>query len=165
MPSYGKKSLQIRSTIHPVLARLCDAVIKYYDHSLIYGIRIEEEQNDLFSRGLSKLAWPLSKHNADPLAPFPKNLSLAVDVAPYPIPEGWGDLKSRIILARDLEWKERVKFYELMAVFEFEWRRLKETYKGLEKYSLRFGKDWDGDHDYSDQDFDDLVHLEVIIKE
>ena len=162
MPSFGRKSLEVRATINPWLALLCDGVVKFFDITLIQGIRSKEEQNELYGLGLSQLQWPDSNHNADETAAFPDNLSMAVDVSPFPIPEGWGDLKSKMILARDLQWKERVKFYQMMAVFKFEFAMMKDQYEELKNYELRFGADWDGDNDFRDQTFDDLPHIELI---
>lgn len=62
--------------------------------------------------------------------------SLAVDVAPYPI---------------DWEDTERFVAFGEMVI---------ETAKQL-GISLRWGGDWDGDGDRSDQTFDDLVHFEL----
>ena len=162
MSSFGRKSESVKATINPLLAMLCDNVVKYFDISLINGLRRRPEQNRLYDVGLSQKQWPYSNHNVkDEDAPFPDNLSMAVDATPYPIPEGWGDLRSQNAFARDLEWKERVKFYQMMAVFKFEWARLKEKYANLKDYELRFGADWDGDNDFRDQTFDDLPHIEL----
>lgn len=163
MPSFGRKSSAVKETLHPYLALLCDAVVEFYDISLIQGLRRKAEQNRLYSLGLSQKQWPDSNHNVeDENAPSPDNLSMAVDATPFPIPEGWGDLKSQHAFARDLEWKERVKFYQMVAIFKYEWARMQTQYVGLQGYKLRFGADWDGDGDYRDQKFDDLPHVELV---
>lgn len=163
MPSFGRKSESVKATLNPFLAALCDNVVEYFDISLINGLRLRPEQNRLYDLGLSQKKWPDSKHNVkDEDAPFPDNLSMAVDVTPYPIPEGWGDLRSQNAFARDLEWKERVKFYQMVAIFKYEWARMQKTYAGMQGYKLRFGADWDGDNDYRDQGFDDLNHIELV---
>lgn len=73
---------------------------------------------------------------------FPKSKhnsfpAVAVDVAPYPI-----------------DWKDRERFYHfagfVMGV---------AAMMGIE---LRWGGDWDGDGDFSDQSFDDLPHFELL---
>ena len=58
-----------------------NAVIRTYDCTIICGYRSEEEQNEAFRTGHSKLRFPESKHNLSP--------SAAVDVAPHPI--DWND--------------------------------------------------------------------------
>jgi len=171
MPKFGKKSSRIKATIHPYLALLCDNVVKYFDIALVNGLREKEEQNSLFEKKLSKLKWPLSKHNALPENKFPDNLSKAVDVTPFPIPEKWGLLPGlnadkAPITNEDLErinfaWKERVKFYQMAAVFKFVWSMLQESNPALKSFRLRFGIDWDGDSDFRDQEFDDLLHIEL----
>lgn len=62
--------------------------------------------------------------------------SLAVDVAPYPI--DWNDLK---------------RFYHFAGF-------VKGVALGL-GLRIRWGGDWDGDHDFKDQSFNDLVHFEL----
>ncbi len=161
MPNFGRKSQEIKSTINPMLALLCDNVVKYFDITLIQGRRGKTEQNNLFADKLSQLQWPDSKHNADEFAQYPDDLSMAVDVAPWPIPFKWGDLKSRKVVARDLQWKERVKFYQMVAIFKYEWARIQDNNLSARNYELRFGADWDSDNDYRDQSFDDLPHIEL----
>ena len=62
---------------HPDLQHLFNEVIKYIDCTVIFGHRTEEEQEEQFRLGHTKLHFPRSKHNSKP--------SLAVDVVPYPI--------------------------------------------------------------------------------
>lgn len=162
MPRFGKKSTAVRATIRLPLVLLCDSVVKYYDIALLHGRKGKEEQDYNFKNGLSEKPWPTSTHNADPDADYPGNLSKGVDVCPFPVPECFGDLRSNKPAIRDLEWKERVKFYQMMEVFRFEWKRLQDKYEHLKKLKLRCGDDWDGDKDYRDQKFDDLIHIELV---
>jgi peptidoglycan L-alanyl-D-glutamate endopeptidase CwlK len=81
MPSYSKTSLKRLSTCDERLQILFHEVIKYYDCSILCGHRGQEEQDEAYRKGYSKLKFPRSKHNALP--------SKAVDVAPYPI--DWND--------------------------------------------------------------------------
>ena len=81
MPKFGKRSKAKLETCHPDLQRLFNEVIKHFDCSILQGERGEEEQNEYYRTGKSKLKFPQSKHNSSP--------SLAVDVAPYPI--DWND--------------------------------------------------------------------------
>lgn len=61
----------------------------------------------------------------------------AVDVAPYPI-----------------DWKDMERFYHFVGYVQ----RAAED-MGIK---VRSGADWDGDLDIKDQNFDDLVHWELI---
>lgn len=63
--------------------------------------------------------------------------SKAIDAAPYPI-----------------DWSDTKRFYEFG---EFVKQRAEEM-----GYKLRWGGDWDGDGDYKDQTFNDLVHFELV---
>ena len=155
MPSFGKKSSDNLGTVHPLLQELCNRVIEHKDITILIGHRTKEKQDAAFLAGKSSKTWPNSKHNSEP--------SRAVDVSPWPIPEGWGGLVGKTAFARDLDWKERVKFYEMIAVFRFAWRQLCDDFPEMaEHYDIRFGADWDGDGDYRDQTFDDLPHIELI---
>lgn len=157
MHHFGKRSLAVRATLHPVLQAWVDRVIKRRNITLLVGHRDEHKQNAAFASGASTKQWPDGKHNTLP--------SEAVDVAPWPIPEGWGDLKGQAAKARDLDWKERVKFYEMLASFEDAWTEMCDEDPTLaEEYDPRYGKDWDGDGDYRDQTFDDLPHIELVRK-
>ena len=63
--------------------------------------------------------------------------SLAVDIAPYPI-----------------DWKDTKRFFFLAGIIKaiaFE-----------KKIKIRWGGDWDSDTDFSDQNFNDLPHFELI---
>ena len=86
MNQYSQSSRSRLDTCHPDLQRLFEAVLQECDHTIISGYRGEEEQNQLFSQGLSQLKYPQSKHNTTILNSetgtyFPE--SRAVDVLPY----------------------------------------------------------------------------------
>jgi peptidoglycan L-alanyl-D-glutamate endopeptidase CwlK len=154
MPSFGKASRAKLDTCHPLLQELCQRVVQHRDITIIYGHRGQAEQDDAYARKASTKRWPDSKHNTTP--------SVAVDVAPWPLPANWGDLKSHG-QARDLEWKERVKFYEVIALFRFAWEQMLDDFPELRgHYTLRLGADWDGDGDYRNNTFDDLPHIELV---
>ena len=66
--------------------------------------------------------------------------SLAVDVSPYPI-----------------DWDNRERFIAFGSYL-----------KGLAQgkgIKIRAGMDWDSDWDFKDQNFDDLVHFELILED
>lgn len=154
MPSFSTRSLSRLNTCHPLLAELCLRVVEHHDITITCGHRPKAEQDRAYQSGASTKQWPRSRHNTMP--------SMAVDVAPWPIPENWGSVDGKTNGARDLDWKERVKFYEMVAVFRFTWAQILSDFPELAtRHTLRFGADWDGDLDYRDQSFDDLVHIEL----
>lgn len=134
MPKFSSSSLEKLHSCDYRLQEILTEVIKYYDCKVIEGHRGEIRQNELYNAKRSKVKWPNGKHNTYP--------SKAVDVIPYPLPDDWGE-----------KWKDRVKFYELKAIIFYV-----AAQKGIK---LRYGGDWDGDYDYKDQTFDDLVHFEI----
>lgn len=81
MPEFSQRSLDKLETCHEDLQRLFKEVVKHFDCTILQGTRGEEEQNEYFAKGLSKVKFPNSEHNSLP--------SKAVDVAPYPI--DWND--------------------------------------------------------------------------
>ncbi len=81
MPSFSRTSNAYLDTTDHRLQEVFNEVIKYFDCTVMQGHRSEQEQNEKFRQGLSKVQFPNSKHNSIP--------SLAVDVAPYPI--DWND--------------------------------------------------------------------------
>lgn len=135
MPAFSESSKQKLLTCHEDLQILFNEVIKYFDCTILEGFRNEKEQNKAFENGNSKLKWPVGKHN--------KNPSLAVDVAPYPV-----------------RWENKERMY-CFAGFVL---GTAQILKNMEKmtHSLRYGGDWDGDKDINDQNFNDLVHFELI---
>lgn len=152
---YGRTSSEKLEQGHPVLQTLFQRAGRHTNITILNVFRGEVAQNEAFASGASSKRWPESKHNSMP--------SMAVDASPWPIPEGWGDLDGQTVRDRDLNWKERVKFYEMIAVLRHEWNRMCDENPVLAKtYRLRFGDDWDGDGDYRDQDFDDLPHVELV---
>lgn len=157
MAELGKTSQQRLSSTHPLIQELCQQVVAVFDITIIWGHRNKAEQDAAFLSGASTKPWPHSTHNT-----FPSN---AVDPAPWPLPEGWGDLKSKTPNLRDLEWKERVKFYQMVTAFKICWQQMCDDFPEIaDNFDIRFGADWDGDNDYRDQSFDDLVHIEIMEK-
>lgn len=63
--------------------------------------------------------------------------SFAVDAAPYPI-----------------DWNNTKRFYDFAKI-------VLETAKE-QGITIRWGGDWDGDGDFKDQKFNDLVHFEIL---
>lgn len=135
MPKFGTSSKRRLAECDDRLQELLNRIVKRFDCTVLTGHRDKQTQEAMYVTGRSKVRWPKSKHNSTP--------SMAVDVAPWPIPKDWGK-----------DWKDRVKFYELKALIFYEAKDL-----GVK---IRFGGDWDQDGDYSDNNFDDLVHFEIV---
>jgi peptidoglycan L-alanyl-D-glutamate endopeptidase CwlK len=133
MKTWSNRSKRRYDTLDPKLQVLCDRLRdEVCDISIISGYRDPDEQNELFANGSSTVRWPDSKHNKRP--------SQAVDIQPYPYPEYepklWGALGYIAGRAHAIAAEEG--------------------------FSIRWGGDWDRDGDLTDQNFDDLFHLELI---
>jgi len=127
------KSKQRLATCDALLQTLFYDVGSRYRCAILEGHRGEEKQNKYFDTGKSKVQWPNGKHNKIP--------SQAVDVAPLPI--CW-----------DNDLKNLARFYHFAG---FVMARAMDL--GIK---IRGGHDWDGDRNFKDQTFDDLVHFELI---
>lgn len=132
MRTWGNRSKEVLDELDTDLQWLCNTILyEVADISLICGFRNEEDQNAAFDAGTSTLRWPNGNHNQHP--------SLAVDLQPYPVPQRkeklWASLA--YIAGRAIEIGKR---------------------RGLK---VRWGGDWDGDGDLTDQNFDDLYHIEI----
>ena len=132
MNSWSRRSKAEYDTLRADLQWLMDRILlEVADISLIKGHRNKADQNKAYDEGHSQLRWPNGKHNS-----YPSN---AVDFQPYPMPERkeklWASLA--YIAGRAIEIGKR---------------------RGMK---VRWGGDWDGDGDLTDQNFDDLFHLEV----
>jgi len=132
MAKFSRRSKEILLTCEENLQVIMYDVIVITDITIISGLRGEGEQNSLHRRGLSKLPFPNSRHNAIPPA-----LSEAVDIAPYPI-----------------NWKDTEKFYYVAGIVM--------GVAGMLGIELRWGGDWDRDDDLHDQTFMDLGHFELV---
>lgn len=73
---FGKRSKKSLSTCHSDLQQIAHNAIKRIDFTVIDGHRTREIQNGYFLRGVSKVKYPASSHNALP--------SLAMDCIPCP---------------------------------------------------------------------------------
>ena len=133
MPSFSRRSKLILNECHSDLKKLLNSAISYFDFSVLEARRGEKKQNDYYEKGLSKLKYPQSKHNSDP--------SSAVHIAPYPI-------------SFNNNPKNLARFYFMAGVV-----KCVAIQEGI---AVRWGGDWDGDNDFSDQNFDDLMHFELL---
>jgi hypothetical protein len=135
MRKWGKNSLKQYETLDPTLAHYLDrALQEIADISLIQGHRNQEDQMKAYFSvpQRSKLMWPDGKHNSLP--------SLAVDFQPYPRP------------------KSKVKLFAALGYIAGRIIQMAEE----DGVVIRWGGDWDSDGDLTDQNFDDLFHLEII---
>ena len=131
--SFGSKSLSALKTCHPDIQRVLNESIKYVNFSVLEGHRSNKRQNELYEQEVSKKKGGKGKHNKTP--------SEAVDTAPYPIHFE----NEHLYLAR---------FYLLAGVIMTIAKQL-----GIK---MRGGYDWDSDFDFTDQEFHDLGHHELI---
>ncbi len=129
---FGFDSSAALATADDRLQRIAHKVLLIKDHSILKGHRPENEQNEAFEDGNSKLQWPTGKHNAEP--------SKALDVQTYPRPPYEGDLRSE-------------QFY-LLGLYVGIGAEL-----GIE---LITGADWDDDGEVTDNGWDDLFHVEIV---
>jgi peptidoglycan L-alanyl-D-glutamate endopeptidase CwlK len=132
MPSFGRRSLKEKETLHKDLQFILELTIKYVDFSIIQGTRDKEEQDRYYNQGKSKVKYPNSNHNTSP--------SLAVDIAPW-VP-GIG-----------IDWKNLERFQKIV----FFIKGIAYA-NGIE---IRLGADWDGDFYSKDHTFLDIPHLEL----
>ena len=73
MPRFGKRSKQRLKGVDSRLVNVLNEVVKYFDITVIEGLRSQERQNELVAQGKSKTKF--GKHVQ----------GKAVDIAPYPI--------------------------------------------------------------------------------
>lgn len=138
-PIFGKESRAKLRTCHPDLQLIFNEVIKYYDTTILEGVRSDERQKDLFDEGLSKCDGKSvkSKHQR-----YVDGYSYAVDAVPYPVE--WGDIK---------------RFFFLAGIVISTSERLYA--EGKISHKIRWGHDWDNDRLFNDQTFNDSPHYEL----
>jgi hypothetical protein len=141
---FGARSQEVHATLRPELQQIVTFILfNIADISLLDGHREEERQNAAYRAGTSKVAWPDGKHNTLP--------SDAVDLQPYPLP----NIDAEDPVIRD---KARRKLWATLGYIAGAAR----VYAMANGWRLRWGGDWDMDGDLTDQNFDDLYHLEII---
>lgn len=137
MPKFGATSRANLAQCHPDLQRLMNEVIKHWDCTVLDGARTLAEQRANLARGVSKTMNSMHLPQAD-------GFSWAADVAPYPVK--WNDPSAKVRAAYERECLFFGGF--VLGVAE---------QLGID---IRYGGDWDSDHDLTDQTFNDLVHFE-----
>lgn len=137
MPKFSQESFSKLTTCHPDLQALMYEVIKNFDCTIIEGYRNEVDQEKAFAAGNTKLHWPDGKHNRLP--------SIAIDVAPYPVPE----------------WNKESDFIYFGGIVMGIAVMLKDS--GKMTHALRYGGDFNKNQRVSDSSFLDAVHFELIV--
>lgn len=141
MYNYGKESLGHLATCHPTLQRVANAILNYRDAKVTQGHRPQEDQDMAYRLGYSKTPWPKSKHNSLP--------SIAMDIYPHPTPT-WA-MNPMNAKERRLAWS-----------FWVEWGSWVVGFAAGMGVTLRWGYDWDRDHDLHDTKFYDGPHFELV---
>lgn len=135
--SFGEASKDRLATCHPDLIAVAMLALEYSygDFAIACGHRGQAEQDAAFNAGRSEKRWPTGNHNASP--------SNALDFMPWPDP-----------FPKKETLKQRQRWYSIAGAFY-----AASVALGI---PLRFGMDWDGDRDLTDQTFDDLGHVELV---
>jgi len=142
MNKFSGRSLGQLETTHKKLQKLFHVVLQVQDCTILEGYRSAEKQKEMYETGRSHLKAGQSNHNSVP--------STAVDVAPYPII--WGNEKHLTSRQKD-EAIKRFIYFAGMVIGIAHTMDIK----------IRYGGDWDMDGDLSDQNFNDLVHFELVV--
>lgn len=133
MPVFSTRSKRALAAAHPMLQTLFNEVIKEFDCVITESRRGRADQEKAFREGHSNAHFGQSAHNWTP--------AVALDVYPYPIVWDRPDYKNgkAFIAQADVV------------------RRLAKKL-GI---PIRWGGDWDGDGDMTDQKLMDLPHFEL----
>lgn len=144
MYSFGSKSMERLDTCHEDIKAIMNEVIKVYDVSVLEGHRTQETQMQYYADGKSNLDGVTikSKHQSFP--------SMAIDIMPYK--KGTNAFSGKE--------SDNRRFYLMMGIVKAVATKLKE--EGKISHNVRFGLDWDGDDTYSDQNFHDIPHFELV---
>ena len=141
MPSFGTKSRYELDSCHDDLQDVCNIAIIHRDFSVTEGKRSEEQQQLNVDKGVSKT---MNSKHVYPLG-APSN---AVDIQPYPF-RGWPDEDG----ISEREKLLRLKEFNTLAAY------IIGVGHGM-GINLISGMDWDGDWDFTDQNFHDLPHIQ-----
>ena len=133
---FGRKSRDNLNTVHTMLRAVMEMALEMelIDISIVEGYRDEKKQNEYFNEDppRTKVEWPNSKHNSIP--------SEALDAAPY--------------VNGEVSWKKEHCIF--LAGVILACARIYEV-------KIRWGGNWDMDVEpVTDQDFQDLVHYELV---
>ena len=120
-------------TCHPDLQRVIIEASRSIDILVIEGVRSYETQKKFVKDGVSKTMKSKHLKQVD-------GFSHAVDVA--------------VLVGGRIPWDDHRYFYFMAG----------HVFSAAERLnvSIRWGGNWDGDQDFSDQRFNDLVHFELV---
>jgi peptidoglycan L-alanyl-D-glutamate endopeptidase CwlK len=135
MPEFTLTSRIKLATCDQDLQTLFNEVIKTFDCTILEGHRDEEAQEEAFKKGNTKLHWPNGKHNS-----YPSN---AVDASIYPV-----------------QWNNLYRFYWFAGYVMGIATKLYDD--GKISHLIRYGGDWNSNREITDNNFNDLVHFELI---
>jgi len=131
---FSKASLRRLEGVDERLRELAFRVLEVHDCTVVYGLRTAEEQRQLVNAGLSRTM--ASKHL----------IGRAIDLAPYvQLDDGF----------RGIPWSYPRRYFDFFAGIV----HAVAHDMGL---PIRWGGNWDGDDDLTDQKFMDLVHFELL---
>tara|TARA_R100000084_G_scaffold104675_1_gene61492 strand:- start:34 stop:468 length:435 start_codon:yes stop_codon:yes gene_type:complete len=142
VPKLGKRSMKRLEGVDPRLVSVLQKVVKYYDITVIEGLRTQERQNELLKVGKSKTKF--GKHV----------LGKAVDIAPYNFQ------------TKKIDWENRDDWHYLggfvlgvaaMMGVNLRWGGDWSS-PSLDK-KVMMGKEV---RTTSDNSFDDLLHYEIV---
>lgn len=146
MAAFGKASRERLDKAHPDLRVLFNAVVPDFDCTILESVRTPEQQQKNVDSGASRTMD--TRHYADV-----NGRSGAVDAAPYPLQ--WPRQPADDSPAERLRWMKDYARYYLFAGYVLATARRLDI-------RVRWGGDWDRDWNIQEQNFDDLVHFEVI---
>jgi peptidoglycan L-alanyl-D-glutamate endopeptidase CwlK len=86
MPAFGTRSKERLRGVDTRLRNVLNEVVKFYDITILEGMRTEDRQRELVAKGASKTMK--SKHIE----------GKAVDIAPYPVPD-WKNKDQFVFMA------------------------------------------------------------------
>lgn len=134
---YSAKSKAKLDSCHPDLQKILNKAIKYYDITILEGIRTVERQKELVRTGMSKTMKSKHLDQGD-------GYSHAVDCALWPI-----------------DWNDRERFVFLQGYLKGLADQMYEA--GEITHKLRLGVDWNGDGNIKEHSFFDGPHIELIL--
>lgn len=139
MPAFSGRSIRVLNTVRSDLQDLMREVVKHFDCTILPdgGIRTPQKQAELLAAGATKTLH--SKHLTGE----------AVDVAPWPLK--WPDEEG-------ISKKERHERYKVWYAF-CGFVKATAVQMGI---NVRGGFDWDSDWMFTDQQFHDLPHWELM---
>lgn len=154
MPKFSQRSLAaLKSCITPIQLAL-EWAIRRYDHTVIQGARSMEEHRANLAAGKSKAKVSLHVPPGPGSGKKEPRLARAVDATPFPVE--WPELGD---LFDQLDEKGKDTLFLILRQYHFAgYIQAAGDFFGC---PLRWGGDWDGDREFGDQTFFDLVHFEA----